>query len=132
LVDACARTTEALLRAAPGLRVLATSRQPLGVPGEQTFPVPPLAAPAPGEQPPLRELLLHPAVALFEQRAAAVLPGFAVTPENAWAVAELARRLDGLPLAIELAAARMRTLTVQEILARLEDRFALLTTGSRT
>ncbi|MFG2629781.1 LuxR C-terminal-related transcriptional regulator [Streptomyces sp. NPDC048473] len=132
LVDVCARTVDALLRAAPGLRVLTTSRQVLGVTGEQVFPVPPLPTPVPGERHPVRELLQYPAVALFEQRAASVLPGFKVTQENAEAVAQLVGRLDGLPLSIELAAARMRTLTLHEILARLADRFALLTLGSRS
>ena len=132
LLDACAFTVEALLRAGPGLRVLATSRQALGITGEQVFSVSPLPTPASGDRPPVRDLLRYPAVALFEQRAAAVLPGFAVTAANAETVADVVRQLDGLPLAIELAAARMRTMTVAEILVRLSDRFALLTRGSRT
>ncbi|MEV5986292.1 LuxR C-terminal-related transcriptional regulator [Streptomyces sp. NPDC052051] len=131
LIDACARLTDALLRAAPGLRVLATSRQPLGIAGEHVFSVEPLPVPDADAGHGARALSRNPAVALFADRAAAVLPGFAVTESDAAAVAELVRRLDGLPFAIELAAARIRTLTPQEILERLSDRFALLTGGSR-
>ncbi|WP_253915668.1 LuxR C-terminal-related transcriptional regulator [Streptomyces sp. NRRL S-31] len=131
LIDACARLTDALLRAAPGLRVLATSRQPLGIVGEHVFPVEPLPVPDADAAHSVRALSGNPAVALFADRAAAVLPGFAVTESDAAAVAEVVRRLDGLPFALELAAARMRSLTPQEILERLTDRFALLTGGSR-
>ncbi|MEU1658143.1 LuxR C-terminal-related transcriptional regulator [Streptomyces griseofuscus] len=132
LVDACALLTETLLRAAPGLRILATGRQTLGITAEHVFPVEPLPVPDPAGEPSLGELLGCPAVTLFAERGAAVSPGFAVTAENATTVARLVHRLDGLPLAIELAAARLRTLTAEEILDRLTDRFALLTTGSRT
>ncbi|MFJ2899074.1 ATP-binding protein [Streptomyces sp. NPDC087218] len=138
LVDACARLADTLLRGAPGLRVLATSRQPLGIAGEQVFPVEPLPVPEAGDVAGagrrMRALSGNPAVALFVERAAAVLPGFAMTEADtaiAVAVAELVRRLDGLPFAIELAAARVRSLTPREILERLTDRFALLTGGSR-
>ncbi|ALO91438.1 Putative LuxR-family transcriptional regulator [Streptomyces hygroscopicus subsp. limoneus] len=131
LIDACARLVDALLRAAPGLRVLATSRQPLGIAGEHLFPVEPLPVPAADQGHGVRALSDNPAVALFTDRAAAVLPGFTVTESDAAAVAELVRRLDGLPFAIELAAARIRSLTPHEILERLTDRFALLTGGSR-
>ncbi|GGY78902.1 LuxR family transcriptional regulator [Streptomyces olivaceoviridis] len=131
LIDACARLIDALLRAAPGLRVLATSRQPLGIAGEQVFPVEPLPVPDADQGHGVRALSDNPAVALFADRAAAVLPGFTVTESDAAAVAELVRRLDGLPFAIELAAARIRSLTPHEILERLTDRFALLTGGSR-
>ncbi|MHC3474439.1 ATP-binding protein [Streptomyces sp. 7R007] len=132
LVDSCARLADVLLRAAPRLRVLATSRQVLGVTGEQVFPVEPLPVVAPDDRRPLGDLLACPAVVLFAERGAAVSPGFTVTEANAETVARLVHRLDGLPFAIELAAARLRTLTPQEILDRLTDRFALLTTGSRT
>ncbi|WP_369227972.1 LuxR C-terminal-related transcriptional regulator [Streptomyces sp. R39] len=132
LVDACARLVETLLRTAPAVRVLATSRQTLGVTAEHVFPVEPLSVVDPDGQRPLGEILGCPAVVLFAERAAAVRPGFTVTEQNAETVARLVHRLDGLPFAIELAAARMRTLTPQEILDRLTDRFALLTTGSRT
>lgn len=118
LVEAAARFADELLGRCRRLRVLATSREPLGVYGEVVSPVPPLDGDA--------------AVRLLAERAAAVRPGFAVTPENADAVAEVCRRLDGLPLAIELAAARLRTLTVAQLAARLDDRFRLLTGGSRT
>ncbi|KAB1144729.1 LuxR family transcriptional regulator [Streptomyces luteolifulvus] len=135
LATPCAQVVDALLRAAPDLRVLVTSRQVLGVTGEQTFVVPPLPVPKLGPGLELRlsvgELLRYHAVSLFERRAAAVLHGFRVTEDNAPTVVRLLDRLDGLPLAIELAAARMRTLTPQEVLARLDDRFALLTLGSR-
>ncbi|MET9920049.1 LuxR C-terminal-related transcriptional regulator [Streptomyces sp. NPDC006435] len=136
LVDACARLADTLLRGAPGLRVLATSRQPLGIAGEQVFPVEPLPVPGTGDVVGagrrVRALSGNPAVALFAERAAAVLPGFTVTESGTVvAVAELVRRLDGLPFAIELAAARVRSLTPREILERLTDRFALLTGGSR-
>jgi predicted ATPase len=132
LAGECAKVVGSLLQAAPDLRVLATSRHVLGLTGEQTFPVPPLPVPAPESESGAEQLLRYHSVMLFEQRAAAVLPGFKVTQDNAAAVARLVRRLDGLPLALELAAGRVRTLTLQEILARLEDRFALLTGGSRT
>ncbi|MFE9122451.1 BTAD domain-containing putative transcriptional regulator [Streptomyces sp. NPDC007172] len=117
VIDAAAHLAETLLTRCPRLRVLATSREPLGVPGEAVRPVEPLA-PVPAHR-------------LFAERARAVRPDFDpdADPE---AVAEICRRLDGLPLAIELAAARLRLLTPRQIAARLDDRFRLLTTGSRT
>lgn len=118
LVDAVARLAHTLLTRRPGLRVLATSREPLGVPGETLHPV--------------DALLDDDAVRLFAERGAAVRPGFAVTDALRPAVREICRRLDGQPLAIELAAARLRALTPAEIRARLDDRFRLLTTGPRT
>jgi predicted ATPase/DNA-binding NarL/FixJ family response regulator len=121
-----AELVEDLLRAAPGLAVLATSRQPLGVLGEHVFAVPPMRVPA-GERPPdARALGRCEAVNLFAQRASAVLPGFAVTDGNAAAVAGLVAALDGIPLAIELAASWLRVLSVEEVLHRLADRFDLL------
>ena len=140
LLEACARLAEALLRAGPGVRVLATSRAPLGAAGEALSPVPPLGLPpagdgAPGEPgapaPALARLAQAEAVRLFADRAAAARPGFAVTAETAAAVARICRRLDGLPLALELAAARVRALAVGDVAALLEDRFRLLTGGSR-
>ncbi|MEU6175013.1 LuxR C-terminal-related transcriptional regulator [Streptantibioticus parmotrematis] len=131
LVDDCARLTGTLLRAAPGLRVLATSRQTLGITAEQVFPVAPLPVPDPQQPCAPREIRACPSVVLFTERAAAVMPGFTVTEANAAAVARLVHRLDGLPFAIELAAARMRTLTPAEMLDLLADRFALLSGGSR-
>ncbi|WP_353943775.1 BTAD domain-containing putative transcriptional regulator [Streptomyces sp. HUAS MG91] len=117
VIDAAAELAETLLTHCPGLTILATSREPLGVPGESVRPVEPL--------PP------DPAHRLFAERAAAVRPGFDPA-RDAEAVAEICRRLDGLPLAIELAAARLRLLTPRQIADRLDDRFRLLTSGSRT
>ena len=118
LVDACAELAQTLLSAAPELHIVATSRKTLGITGEHVFTVPPLQ---PDE-----------AVDLLRDRATAVEPDFRITDENSAVVARLCTDLDGLPLAIELAAARLRTLTVEQAAARLEDRFALLTGGSRT
>ncbi len=130
LIDASARLAEHLLGQCPELRVLATSREPLGIIGEVVLAVPPLGQPAPDASAPLA--LEYPAVRLFADRAAAARPDFAVDDTNVATVIEIVRRLDGLPLAIELAAARLRTLPLAEIAARLSDRFRLLTGGSRT
>jgi len=134
LLQACAQVVSQLLVSAPELRVLATSREPLNISGERVYPVPPLSVPTgfssvAGSA--VRPASQFEAVMLFEERAAAVLPGFKVTAENQEAVARLCARLDGLPLAIELAAVRMRALSPAQILARLEQRFELLTQGSR-
>jgi predicted ATPase len=115
LHDRCAALVARLLRHAPGLRVLAAGRRPLGLTGERLLP---LAPPPPGE-----------ALRLFAERAAEAVPGFEVTEDNASAVAELVDRLDGLPLALELAAVRLRALSVRQMLERLDDRFLLLTGG---
>ena len=120
-----------LLAADPNLTVLTTSRAPLHVYGEREYPVPPLALPDLAHLPQLEALRQLEAVALFVERATAVRPDFAVTNDNAPAVAEICVRLDGLPLAIELAAARIRILTPQAMLARLENRLGLLSAGSR-
>jgi predicted ATPase len=130
LTEACAVAVGKLLAAAPGLHVLATSRHVLGVEGEQVLAIPPLAAPADGDAPP-GEVSHYEAVALLVDRARAVDPEFQVTEENRDRVAELCRRLDGLPLALELAAVWLRTLSPAEILARLDHRFELLTSGRR-
>ena len=132
LVEGCARLADALLRACPRLRVLATSREALGVAGETAWRVPPLAVPGARRPPPLERLTQYEAVRLFIDRALAVQPAFRVTDASAPALAQLCHRLDGLPLALELAAARVRVLPVEQLLARLEDRFRLLTGGSRT
>ncbi|MEV0378830.1 BTAD domain-containing putative transcriptional regulator [Nonomuraea sp. NPDC050643] len=128
LVAATAELTDHLLAACPGLRVLATGREALGITGESILPVAPLRLPPPEAGDPMD----YPAVRLFAERAAAVRPGFAVDAGNAAEVVRICRALDGLPLAIELAAARLRTLSVPDVAARLDDRFRLLTRGSRT
>ena len=132
LVDAVAKLADVLLRTAAGLRVLATSRESLNIDGETVLAVPPLAAPDPGQQLTLARLRLFPAVRLFAERAAQAVPGFAVTGANVAAVAGICRRLEGLPLAIELAAARLPVLSAEQIEARLGDRLGLLTRGSRS
>jgi len=135
LVDACAQLAQALLEACPRLRVLATSRQALGLIGEVAWPVPSLALPASGRrlaEGDEAELAAYSAVQLFVARARAANPTFRLTEANAGMVVRLLQRLDGIPLAIELAAARLRVLSVEQIAARLDDRFRLLTGGSRT
>jgi predicted ATPase/DNA-binding CsgD family transcriptional regulator len=128
LLDACAVLAGAVLRACPGVHVLATSRQVLGVTGEVTVAVPPLSVPDTGDLSP-QKLLQFEAVRLFAERGAAVLPGFGIDAGNSQAVADLCVRLEGIPLAIELAAVRLRALSPGQILARLADRFALLSAG---
>ncbi|MEV4065656.1 ATP-binding protein [Nonomuraea dietziae] len=132
LLHGCAVMAETLVRSAPGLRILATSRQVLGVAGEQTMVVPPLPL-LDGDmsRPPGRSPEQSDAVRLFAERAGAVLPGFAVTDDNREAVVRICRSLDGIPLAIELAAVRLRAISVEQLLARLEDRFRVLTVGSK-
>jgi predicted ATPase/class 3 adenylate cyclase len=120
-----------LLTAAPRLKVLVTSREVLRLSGETDYPVPPLSLPDPKRLPPLERLTQYEAVALFIERAVAVKPGFAVTNENAPAVAEICYRLDGLPLAIELAAARVRVLPPQRMLAELSHSLSFLMGGAR-
>ncbi|MER7766914.1 BTAD domain-containing putative transcriptional regulator [Kitasatospora sp. NPDC096140] len=130
LIEEAARLTHRLLAAAPRLTVLATSREPLGVTGEVLWPVPPLAVPEPGAT--VQEALAYPAVALFAERAAAACPGFAVDRDTVEPVVRICRELDGLPLALELAAARLRALSPGQIAARLHDRLRLLDRGPRT
>jgi predicted ATPase/class 3 adenylate cyclase len=137
LLSACAQLTDALLRQCPEVTLLATSREGLGIAGETLYRVPSLSLPDPQHLPQAGDELLssvtqYQAVRLFIDRAVAVQPGFAVTNSNAPAVAEVCHRLDGIPLAIELAAARVRVLPVEQIATRLNDRFRLLTGGSRT
>jgi predicted ATPase/DNA-binding CsgD family transcriptional regulator len=132
LLDACAVLADALLEAAAELRILATSRQPLGLPSEQTVVVAPLAVPDPDQNVSVDALASYDAVSLFVTRAKGVLPGFRLTERNAAAVAALCTRLDGVPLAIELAVARLRALSPEQVLDRLDERFRLLTRGSRT
>ena len=131
LLDACAQLAHELLRGCAGLRILATSREPLKLAGEVTWQVPGLALPDAATLPSPEDLSRYPAIRLFAERAAAARSEFTLEPDNAGAVAVLCRRLDGIPLAIELAAARARVLSPAEILRRLDDRFGLLTGGPR-
>ena len=131
LVGACAELAYELLRTCERLRILATSREPLKILGEVTWRVPGLELPAAAAPAPSGEVSRYAAIRLFAERAAAARPGYSLEPDGAAAVALLCRRLDGIPLAIELAAARMRALSAAEILRRLDDRFALLTGGGR-
>ena len=131
LLEAAAQLVSAVLRAAPDVRVIATSREPLQVAGEYVVPVPPLELPSADGAELLAQLEQNEAVMLFRERAAAASGAFELTASNAAAVAAVCRRLDGLPLAIELAAVRTRVLSVEQILDRLSDRFALLTGGGR-
>jgi len=132
LVEACAGLAKRLLQSGPHLRILASSREPLHTPGETTYHVLPLAVPSGQEALTVEELSRYEAVRLFVDRAVAAQPAFRITPQNAQAVARICHRLDGIPLALELAAARVRGLSVEKIAERLTDRFRLLTGGSRT
>ncbi len=137
LVTDAARLVERLLRECPRVRILATSREPLGVPGEVPWPLPPMAVPpvpGPGRGAPRtpEQALRYESVRLFAERAAAAHPGFALTEAAVPAVSQICRRLDGIPLAIELAAARVRALPPAQMAARLDDCFRILTGGART
>ncbi len=133
LLDACAQVGRHLLASAPGLRLLSTSREPLSVAAETIWRVPPLSVAPPGADSTVSEdPHRYEAVRLFTDRAAASRPGFALGPDNVPAVTAICRALDGMPLAIELAAARVRALSVEQIIARLDDRFGLLTAGDRS
>jgi predicted ATPase/class 3 adenylate cyclase/DNA-binding CsgD family transcriptional regulator len=132
LLEASAALVHALLAGCPGLTVLATSREPLAVQGEQTWRVPSLSIPEPGEAPAIEGLDDYEATRLFCDRARRARPNFRLTEDVAAAVGVICRRLDGIPLAIELAAARIRALTAVQIAAGLDDRFRLLTGGPRT
>ncbi|KAF0957050.1 hypothetical protein MLGJGCBP_01127 [Rhodococcus sp. T7] len=129
LVEPVADLAVTLLRACPELRILATSREPLGIGGEAVLRVPPLTMPEPTAAG--GGLGHYEAVSLFAERAAMAVPGFAVTENNQDVVAAICRRLDGLPLAIELAAVRLRVMSLEQILQRLTDRFGVLTSDSR-
>jgi predicted ATPase len=131
VVEACAGLAETLLQASAGLRVLATSREALGVTGETAWLLSPLSLPK-AKDASVEEIADCEAVALFVERAQFAKPGFALTARNAVATAEVCRRLEGIPLAIELAAARVRVLTVERILERLDDKFRLLAGSGRT
>lgn len=132
LIDECARLADVLQRACPGLRILASSREALGVAGERVFRVRSLALPLEGQQTLASQICDFAAVQLFRDRALAVQPDFTVSAETCAAIVQICQRLDGIPLAIELAAARARVLSLQQIAERLDDRFRLLTGGSRT
>jgi predicted ATPase/class 3 adenylate cyclase len=130
LLEVTAQSVDALLRSCSLLRVIATSREGLAVAGEAVFPVPSLSVPDPAAATPA-DLGQYEGIRLFVERAMSAAPGFQITDRNASAVAQICRRLDGVPLAIELAAARVRALPVEQIAARLDDRFRLLTGSSR-
>jgi len=130
LVSACARLADALLHAGADARIVATSREPLRTAGEQTVTLPPLSLPDQAAD--LGALMRADAVRLFLERARSRQPNFALTEQNAPAVAKICSRLDGIPLAIELAAARVGALSPEKIAARLDDRFGLLISGDRT
>jgi predicted ATPase len=132
LIDACARLVHALLSACQHLSILATSREALRVAGEIPYRVPSLEIPELDVTSSIQSLERIESVRLFLERARAEVPGFALTRENGFAIAQVCKRLDGIPLAIELAAARTQVLTVEQILKRLDDRFNLLTGGIRT
>ncbi len=131
VLRASAALADALLRAAPELKILATSREPLRVGGEVVFRVPSMAIPDPGQQLTPEELLNYESVGLLDERAKAAVPDFVIDAENAADVARICFRLDGLPLALELAAARLGALGTATLAERLDDRFRLLRTGSR-
>ncbi|HEX6302665.1 MAG TPA: BTAD domain-containing putative transcriptional regulator [Anaerolineales bacterium] len=132
LIAACATLAERALQDCPDVTVLATSREPLGVPGEKAWYLPSLSLPEAGPASPFSRILRSEAVSLFIERSADILPGYQPGEEEAQIIAQICLRLDGIPLAIELAAARMNLLSVGEIASRLDDRFSLLTAGRRT
>ena len=132
VVDEAAKVAQTLLRILPQLHLLASSREALGIEGETVYRVPSLTMPGPAESPTPADVIASEAGQLFADRATAVGPAFALTDQNAAAVAQVCRRLDGIPLAIELAAARLTALSVEELARRIDDRFRLLTGGLRT
>jgi predicted ATPase len=132
MLAACSQLIETLLHTCPTLRVLVTSREALTITGETIWRVLPLRVPDTYHLPPIEELMTYEAVQLFIERARSVLPSFSLTPENAPAVVQVCRRLDGIPLPTELAAARISVLSLEQIIARLDDACRLLTGGSRT
>jgi non-specific serine/threonine protein kinase len=132
LIEECADLADTLLRTCPRLEILATSREPLHISGESSWQVPSLSLPDPDHLPSAGELAGFEAVRLFVERAQSVDAGFTLTEGNASGVARLCQKLDGIPLAIELAAARTRVLSVEQILEKLEDPLGLLTTGDRS
>ena len=131
LLSACAHLAHVLLQACPGLRILVTSREHLGIAGEVEHRVPALSLPDPQNPPSFKTMMQYEAIRLFMERAGSCDPGFAVVAANGSAVAQVCHRLDGIPLAIELAAARIKVLTPHEIAERLDDQFRLLRGGPR-
>jgi predicted ATPase len=131
LVESCALLCERLLASCSGVRIIATSREALRIPGEALFDVPSLSIPDPAHDTAPEQLAMFESVSLFADRAIHVQPDFKITKENAPALASVCQRLDGIPLAIELAAARVRSLSVEEVNERLDHRFSLLVGGSR-
>src|SRR5260370_21527795 len=131
LVDACAALAERLLRAAPHLRIVATSRQPFDISGEHVLVIEPLNAPRPETDTDLHSLRRNDAVTLFAERPSAIVPGFAVNQHNSASVAALCRRLDGVPLALELAGVRLRALSVEQLLHQLDNGRRPLGVGRR-
>ncbi len=132
VVTVCAEVAKQLLRASRDAKILASSRESLNIAGESIYTVPPLSVPKPEASVSVDSTLQFEATRFFVQRASVMQPSFVLTQENAANVVEICRRLDGIPLALELAAARVRTLSVEQISARVSDRFRLLTLGDRT
>ncbi len=132
LLSACVDLADELLRRCPHLRILATCREALRIEGESIYPVSPLSVPSPGMLLPVVTLMQFEAVRLFIDRATAARPSFRATEQNGPAIAQICRRVDGIPLALELAAARVTALSVDQIASRLDDQFRLLTNGRRT
>lgn len=132
LIGACAQLAETLLRTSPNLKILASSREALGISGEVTFDVPSLSIADLRQATTFEAISNNDCARLFKERATAAQSSFRLTPENAPSVAQICIRLDGIPLAVELAAARVKLFTPEQIAARLDDRFRLLTAGSRT
>jgi predicted ATPase/class 3 adenylate cyclase/DNA-binding XRE family transcriptional regulator len=132
LISACAQVADTLVKVCPQLQILATSREALGLTGEHQYYVPTLTIPSPDSELVIENLKQFEAVRVFLDRAVLVRPAFKLTKANAFAIAQICRRLDGIPLAIELAAARVKGLSTEQIGARLDDRFSLLSSGNRT
>jgi predicted ATPase/class 3 adenylate cyclase len=132
LIDVCAQVSASLLQSCSSLKIVASSREALGISGEYAYHVPSLHTPSTGNSIPLEQLAKVDSIRLFLERAVTAKPGFTLTRENASALVQICSRLDGIPLAIELAASRVKVLSPEQIAARLDDRFRLLTGGSRT
>ena len=132
LIEDAARFAESILRNTPNVRILASSLEPFEIPGEVKYPVPPLSNPETTDSSTIKDWEQFDAICLFATRAKAVAPEFEITEKNIGAVVQICQRLDGIPLALELAAARVNVLSVADIAARLDDRFSLLVGGSRT